>query len=237
VWSSTKVEEVEAEIKALAKMIAPSKRPMGGPEAGAVAEWTRRREALMEAKRVEGWRLTLKAHETVALFSRELTVLDCDAPFDMPWEELPVGGFEVEELRALYTKHGFTRKAVEVPSFRKRAPWRLPWVADEGAPAPRARGDERKEVVRDANREQRAPAPAILPPGISRVEQELNADLPPPEAAEDLEERIVRAKIAKSTPLGRKYLVEDLQKGTKYRLRAGVAEALIVELRAKGIAA
>jgi 5'-3' exonuclease len=123
VWSSTKVAEVEADIKRLAKEI----KKGGDAAIPLVVE----REALMEAKRVEGWRLTLKAHEQLALFSRELTALDCDAPIDMPWEELPVGGFEVEELRALYTRHGFTKKAAEVPAFRKRAPWRLPWAAEE----------------------------------------------------------------------------------------------------------
>ena len=136
VWSSTKVEEIEAEIKALAKAL-KSKAPQKVEEIECAKV---RREALMEAKRVEGWRLTLVAHRPLAEFSRELTALDCDALDDLPWEDLPVGGFDVEALRTLYTRHGFTRKAAEVPSVRKRAPWRLPWVADDGAPAPRMAG-------------------------------------------------------------------------------------------------
>lgn len=129
VWSTAKGEEIEAEIKALAKVIAKKT----GSEAQAARE---RREGLMLARRVAGWHLTLHAHAAVARFSRELTVLDCDAPINLPWEELPLGGYDVAELRAAYLKLGWTAKAAQVPHRTKRAAWQIPWQAG-GAPAPR----------------------------------------------------------------------------------------------------
>jgi DNA polymerase-1 len=267
VWSSTKVEEIEGAIKALAKEAAAA----SSQEVKAIK--LDQRADLMQAKRVEGWRLTLVAHRVAAEFSRELTALDCDAPVDLPWEELPLGGYQVEELRAAYTRHGMTRKATEVPERSKRAPWAVPWSADnlrpeprkgakddgstqQDAPADRRRsGDgsgpaglrarasaaERLPVVVDADAGEMAgqPAPAESPVPAGRGVDWLNSEPDPPreEAPEDLDERIVRAKIAKSTALGRKYIAEDLERGKKYRLRPGVAEQLLAELRQKGIAA
>lgn len=130
VWSSTKTAEIEAEIKTLAKI--GSRREVPGLAEDAARA---RRAALMESKRVAGWHLTLKAHADVARWCRELTALDCDAPVDVPFEEIPVGGYDVEGLRAAYTKLGFTRLAAQVPRRAKRAPWRLPWVSDDGRAA------------------------------------------------------------------------------------------------------
>lgn len=152
VWSSTKTAEIEAEIKSLGKALAAKAKtqrgavPSGTDWAAGQSEWAEikvKREGLMLAKRVAGWHLTLKANAALALFSRELTALDCDAPFDAPWEDLPLGGYQVEELRNLYSKLGYARKAAEVPRREKRAPWRIPWTMDGGAPAPRRiDGDE-----------------------------------------------------------------------------------------------
>jgi len=144
VWSSTKVEEVNAEIDALAKLAAkvPKNEAASNLVGCPFGEAKRKREALMQARRVEGWRLTLVANRVAAEFSRQLTALDCDAPVDLPWEELPLGGYQVEELRQIYTRHGMTRKAAEVPHREKRAPWAVPWRAEDVRP-PRARREER----------------------------------------------------------------------------------------------
>jgi hypothetical protein len=197
-----------------------------------------RREELMQARRVEDWRLTLKAHEALALFSRELTVLDVDAPVDLPWEDLPVGGFEVDELKALYTKHGFTRKAAEVPSFPKRAPWRLPWMAteeatshvqneraSEGAPAPR-----RIDGRADAHAGRAADA------GDGGADTDRDEPVTDP-LDRDIVEVRVRNAIRKGDVLVLKYLAEDIQKGEKYRLRPEDAAGFVAQLRAKGVAA
>lgn len=120
VWSSTKSEEIEDEIKVLAKTIAK--------KTGAEAEDARiRRTSLMLTRKVASWHLVLKAHAELARFSRELTALDVDAPVDVPFEDIPIGGYQVEDLRQFYLSLGFTRKAAEVPRLAKRSPWRMPW--------------------------------------------------------------------------------------------------------------
>lgn len=68
----------------------------------------------------------LRAASGIARFSRELTALDCDCPIEVPWEEIPVGGFHVDDLRKTYTELGWTKKAEQVPTYGKRAPWAIP---------------------------------------------------------------------------------------------------------------
>jgi 5'-3' exonuclease len=139
VWSSTKAAEIEREIAEMGKRW---KKALGAGESLAplATALERDRAGLMSLKRVAGWHLTLKAHAEVALWCRELTALDCDAPVDVPFEQLPLGGYDVEGLRAAYTKLGFTRLAERVPHRAKRMPWRMPWVAPDEAQG--ARSDE-----------------------------------------------------------------------------------------------
>ena len=80
-------------------------------------------------KRVAVYHATLHASKDLALFSRSLTALDCDAPIDVPWHDLPVGGFDVAGLTRRYTSIGYTRKLAQVESFRKPAPWSIPYGA------------------------------------------------------------------------------------------------------------
>ncbi|MCC5302482.1 hypothetical protein, partial [Staphylococcus aureus] len=74
-------------------------------------------EIVAERERIMGIRALAKAHAKlhehaeVARFSRLLTALDCDVACSVPWEDLPVGGFRVDDLRARYNDHGFTRRA------------------------------------------------------------------------------------------------------------------------------
>jgi 5'-3' exonuclease len=70
--------------------------------------------------------IKLQEHAEIARFSRDLTALDCDAPVDVPWEQTPIGGFDVEALRKRYVEIGYVRKASEVPGFPKREAWELP---------------------------------------------------------------------------------------------------------------
>lgn len=142
VWTSTKFAEIDREIDDLAKLA--KKKPIPW-EWGPIPE---RREALKVDRQIERWRLTLSAHRELATFSRELTALDCDAPLDMPWEDLPLGGYDVEAIRAWYTRHGMSRKAAEVPLRTKRAPWRLPWRSED-MPRRKGAGDEHQARAQD----------------------------------------------------------------------------------------
>jgi DNA polymerase-1 len=85
------------------------------------------REEQKAARAIERDRAKLVEYAAIARFSRDLTALDCDAPVDLPWEELPLGGYRTDDLRARYEALGFVRKANEVPSRRKSAPWVIPW--------------------------------------------------------------------------------------------------------------
>lgn len=83
------------------------------------------REGLKARKRLARYHALLVEHADVARFSRALTSLDCDAPIRVPWEDLPTGGYEAEELRKMYLSLGFTRKAEQVERFPKRSPWAI----------------------------------------------------------------------------------------------------------------
>jgi 5'-3' exonuclease len=97
------------------------------------AKLTAEREQIMHVRKLAKAHAVLHAHADVARFSRLLTALDCDVACSIPWEDLPVGGFHVDELRARYNDLGFTRRANEVPAWRKRAPWVIPYEASDAA--------------------------------------------------------------------------------------------------------
>lgn len=82
-----------------------------------------------DAQALERDRFKLQKAATIARFSRDLTALDCDCGVSVPWDQTPVGGFDVEALRALYLQLGYTRKAEQIPTWRKRAPWALPFAS------------------------------------------------------------------------------------------------------------
>jgi DNA polymerase-1 len=90
-------------------------------------ELEKERAEVMRVRRLARAHGALVAAADVARFSRQLTALDCDAPISIPWEELPCGGFHADELRDRLRAIGFSRLALEVPAYRKRAPWKLPW--------------------------------------------------------------------------------------------------------------
>jgi 5'-3' exonuclease len=81
------------------------------------------RDGLKERKRLARYHGLLVEHEGLARFSRALTSLDCDAPIRVPWDDLPMGGFDAAALHKMYLSLGFTRKAEQVERFPKRAPW------------------------------------------------------------------------------------------------------------------
>lgn len=81
------------------------------------------RDQMKERKRIAKYHQLLVEHERLARFSRALTSLDCDATIRVPWDDLPMGGFEAAELRKMYLSLGFSRKAEQVERFPKRAPW------------------------------------------------------------------------------------------------------------------
>lgn len=72
---------------------------------------------------VEKDRAKLVASGEVAMFSRELVRLREDAPIDWRPEELPIGGFDAERLRKVYTDLGFSRLARDVAHYPKRPPF------------------------------------------------------------------------------------------------------------------
>jgi 5'-3' exonuclease len=103
---------------------AASKAIKSGPvdERGAVE---RIRDDLKSRKSIARYHRLLHEHEDLARFSRDLTALDCDAPIRIPWEDLPMGGFDAAELRKRYLSLGFSRKADQVERFPKRQPWAI----------------------------------------------------------------------------------------------------------------
>lgn len=114
-WSAETFAKVENEIKDLAKLA-----KKGDADAAA------RRPLVLATKALAKHHATLVEHAEIARFSRALTALDCDAPIDVPWDEIPVGGFNVPALRKKFTDLGFSEKARQVPTFPKRQPWGYP---------------------------------------------------------------------------------------------------------------
>jgi DNA polymerase-1 len=83
------------------------------------------RESLKDARSLARDHRVLLDSAEVARFSRQLTGLDFDAPVDVPWDQIPIGGYDVEALRARYKSLGFEQKFSQVTTFRKRAPWAI----------------------------------------------------------------------------------------------------------------
>ena len=114
------IEAVEAQVKELAKIAKKHEDPKERERAAA------HRVAVMHGRSVARLHRKLVAHTDVARFSRSLTALDYDVPLDIPWNDLPIGDYKVSDLRAKYMAMGYTRKANDVPSFRKREAWVIP---------------------------------------------------------------------------------------------------------------
>jgi 5'-3' exonuclease len=115
VWTLDELAACDAKIKGLTK---PAKTDPAAKD---------ERAAWMHLKRVAGYHAVLRMSADVARFSRSLTALDCDAPIDIPWNDLPVGGFDHAALTDRYRRIGYTRKAAQVADFPKPAPWSTPW--------------------------------------------------------------------------------------------------------------
>ncbi len=113
-WIASDFDANEREIVALAKEIKKG--------ANCAAE----REEKKAERAIQRDRAKLCAQADVARFSRDLAALNCDCEIVIPWEDLPVGGFDVNELRRRYLELGYERKAAEVASYPKRAPWSVP---------------------------------------------------------------------------------------------------------------
>lgn len=122
-WPAEQYDVVEGNLRAMAKRI----KITSDPDAKAALE--KQRADMMGARKLARSHAVLREHAALALFSRDLTALDCGAPVAIPWEDLPVGGFRVDELRERYRALGYTRKAAEVPDYPKRAPYVLPYEA------------------------------------------------------------------------------------------------------------
>lgn len=129
-WDDAKMEEIGRTIGTLAKLT-KGRGLCGLPDPAA------ERRELMARRACERDRVKLCAAAAVARFARDLTALDCDAPVDVPWEEIALGGYDVEALRARYAQIGFTAKAAQVEFFSKPAPWAIPWSGEEAPSAPR----------------------------------------------------------------------------------------------------
>jgi 5'-3' exonuclease len=132
-WTDERFADVDRTIDDLAKTIkgVTPKRPRGAPKLAPVipanVEDLKEQRARWKATRVIARdHRVLVANESIARFSRDLTALDCGAPLDVPWDDIPVGGFNVPALRKRYLDLGYTEKAKQVPSFPKRAPWGYP---------------------------------------------------------------------------------------------------------------
>ena len=95
------------------------------------AEIEKARAEVMHVRKLARAHHKLVDNAEIARFSRLLTTLDCDAPIGIPWDQLPVGGFLVDELRERLRTLGFTRLAFDVPSYPKRAPWVNPFEASD----------------------------------------------------------------------------------------------------------
>lgn len=106
--------EIDAAQKAIRKAPAAEK-----------AKLTAQRERMKKARSLARDLHVLLAHAEVARFSRQLTGLDFDAPVDVPWNEIPLGGLDADALRARYKALGFENKFSQVTTFRKRAPWAI----------------------------------------------------------------------------------------------------------------
>lgn len=113
-------EDFEGTKKRIASLARDSKKVGASPESAEL------RTALMRRAALERDRARLCAQAELARFSRDLSALNCDCDIEIPWEDLPVGGFDAEALRARYTEIGYDRKAREVVSYPKRAPWSIP---------------------------------------------------------------------------------------------------------------
>jgi DNA polymerase-1 len=120
-WPPEQYTLADAELRALAKRLKITSEPEER------SEITRERERIKSVKRLAAAHQKLLENAELARFSRLLTALDCDAPIEIPWEQLPAGGFYVSELREQLHAFGFTRLAAEVPSYPKRAPWVIPY--------------------------------------------------------------------------------------------------------------
>lgn len=120
-WPPEQYAVVEGNLRAMAKRI----KITSDPETRADIE--RQRSAMMHARQLAKWHATLLEHADLARFSRDLTALDCDVAVDIPWEDLPCGGFDVAGLRDRFNALGFTQKAREVPAYAKRAPYVIPY--------------------------------------------------------------------------------------------------------------
>lgn len=112
------VDHFSKDIDALAKAL--KKAPVAERQAIEA-----RREALKSARSIARSHRVLLDGAAVARFSRQLTGLDCDAPVDVPWADIPLGGFDVDALRVQYSELGFTNKFSQVSAFPKRAPWAI----------------------------------------------------------------------------------------------------------------
>ncbi len=125
-WTREQSDSVKRD---LAKIDAAMKGTKGqeklSVEAAEEAAWMRR--TLMAERDTNKWHEKLCTSREVARFSKALTTLDESVPIDVPWDQLPTGGFDVAALRERYTELRFHRKAAQVPDYPKAEPWgRLP---------------------------------------------------------------------------------------------------------------
>lgn len=114
-WTPDEHAACDLKIKGLAKL------------AKTDAKAKEERDEWMQLRKVAVYHASLHASKELALFSRSLTALDCDAPISIPWYDLPIGGFDEEALTARYRNVGYKRKEAQVASFPKLAPWSVPW--------------------------------------------------------------------------------------------------------------
>ncbi len=121
-WTPDEHARCADRIKSLAKSIVTLKKA-----SKSYAAQQEERDSWMQLRKVAGYHAVLHASKDMALFSRTLTSLDCDAPISIPWYELPIGGFDEDALTERYKRVGYTRKAAQVSTFPKLAPWAVPW--------------------------------------------------------------------------------------------------------------
>jgi 5'-3' exonuclease len=117
-------ESAEDDAALTASIKSASKAIKSGPP-DERAEVERIRDDLKARKGIARYHRLLREYEDLARFSRDLTALDCDAPIRIPWDDLPMGGFDAVELRKRYLSLGFSRKAEQVERFPKRQPWAI----------------------------------------------------------------------------------------------------------------
>lgn len=99
------------EIKDAEKARAKAKK--AGDEA-ALAEATTALEVLRTGRDIAAWTAVLQEHHETVTLACELVTLDAAAPILWDPDDLPVGGFDVEELREAYLSLGFGALAKEV---------------------------------------------------------------------------------------------------------------------------